>query len=432
MNDNLKKILFFAYFFPPLGGPGIQRPCKMIHYLKEKGWVCDVISVKNILFHSYDKEMISECEARHIYHTNSADLMSLFKRVNKNNDNKIKKIYFNTPEKIKKIIRNIFPIDDKIGWLPFAYFQALQVSREYKFDTVMATIGPYTSGIVAYLISKKIGVPLVIDYRDPWTLHPYLKFPTVIHKQISEFWEKKILIGAIVVTTSSKTMKKDLISKYGNNLIDKIHVMYNGWDEEDFKNIKVKKKKDKIYFYYIGNLYGNQTVKYFVKALEELNDENYLPKDIEITFIGNYYIETIQALKNSKIIDMVKVIHQVSHRKAIEFMLKSDVLLLFISSSKGKGVVAGKIFEYLRAKKEILAMIPTDGETAEILRAYNHNFICAMEDVNGIKKNFLSLYENIKIGRIQERRVNNEFSRKHQTFMFEKFLSKRLNEKEIK
>ena len=423
--NNLKRILFISYFFPPLGGPGVQRACKMIRYLKEKGWVTDVISIKDIIFHSYDKEMFLECNVRKVYRTSSLHPLYFLKRFQKSST-KRNNLYFRTPEKIKKFIRNIFPIDDKIGWLPFAYFKALQICKKNKYDVVIATVGPYTSGILAYLISQKIRIPVVIDYRDLWTLHPYLKFPTVFHRQLSEFWEQKILERAKIVTVASKTMKKDLAFKYGNSVKDKLHVMYNGWDERDFKNIKVAEKKDKVRFGYIGNFYGNQSVRYFVKALDELLEKDSLPKDIEITFVGNYYIETIHLLQNSKIAGLVKIIPQVSHRKAVEFMLNSDVLLLFVSSKKGRGVLTGKIFEYLYAKKEILAMIPPDGEAAEILQTRKYNFICAMEDVDGIKRNFLALYEYVKYGKICKRKINEEFSRKYQTFKFEEILSKNL------
>ena len=426
MNRNLKQLLFISYFFPPLGGPGVQRSCKMIRYLREKGWMTDVISVKDIVYHSYDEGMVWECKARSVYRTNSLHLLSFLKKIHKNYISQGSKLYFETPEKIKKIIRNIFLIDDKIGWLPFAFFKALQICHRNNYDLVMATMGPYTSGILAYLISQKIRIPLVIDYRDHWTLHPYLRFPTILHKELAEYWERKILKDAKVVTIASKTMKEDLTLKYGSTIKDKIHIMYNGWDERDFEHIKVEEKENKVRFRYVGNFYGNQSPKYFVQALDELFEEGSLPEDIEISFVGNYYIETIKILQKSNINNFIKVVAQVSHIKALEYMINSDVLILFISSYKGKGVLTGKIFEYIRTKKEILAMIPTEGEAAEILRKNNYSFICTMENINGIKKNFLSIYEYVKGGKTQERKVRNEFSRKHQTFEFEKFLSKRL------
>jgi len=426
----VKQILFISYFFPPLGGPGVQRACKMIRYLKEKGWVTDVISIKDIIFHSYDKEMFWECNVRKVYRTDSLHPMFFLKRFQKSSI-KRNNLYFRTPEKIKKLIRNIFPIDDKIGWLPFAYFKALQICKKNKYDVVIATIGPYTSGILAYLISQRIRIPVVIDYRDLWTLHPYLKFPTVFHRQLSEFWEQKILERAKIVTVASKTMKKDLAFKYGNCVKDKIYVMYNGWDARDFKNIKVAEKKDKVRFGYIGNFYGNQSVRYFVKALDELLEKNSLPRDIEITFVGNYYIETIRLLHNSKIVGLIKIVPQVSHRKAVEFMLNSDVLLLFVSSKKGRGVLTGKIFEYLYAKKEILAMIPPDGEAAEILRSYNHKYICAMEDNEKIKENFIDICKFVKSKKYNNQKIDNQYSRENQFNQFETFLLKRVFRDEI-
>jgi len=185
------RVLLFSYFYPPLGGPGIQRPCKMVYYFRQGGWDVDVISVKDIVFHSYDEDMQDECKENFLYRVKSWDLMSLLHQVKgSKKTSSDKKLYFQTPEKFKRIVREIFPIDEKIGWLPFAYKMGVYLCSQKQYDAVIATIGPFTSAIVAYLVSKRAGVPLVVDYRDAWTLHPYIRFLTIFHKGIAQSWRK--------------------------------------------------------------------------------------------------------------------------------------------------------------------------------------------------------------------------------------------------
>ena len=149
----MKRLLLIAYFYPPLGGPGVQRPAKLVKYLERLDVSTDVITVKDIVFHSTDNKLLKEDKAHNIIRTSSFDLMSILKKISNPKTNKA--VYFKTPEKYKKIIRNIFPIDDKIGWLPFVMKAGKELFKENKYDAVMATMGPYTSGIAAYKLAKK-------------------------------------------------------------------------------------------------------------------------------------------------------------------------------------------------------------------------------------------------------------------------------------
>ncbi len=419
----MKKILLIAYFYPPLGGPGVQRPSKLVKYLHEFGVSTDVITVRDIVFHSKDNKLLTEDKAHKIVRTSSLDLMSILKKISKPKTNKT--VYFGTPEKYKKIIRNIFPIDDKIGWLPFVINAGKKLIKKNNYDAIMATMGPYTSGVAAYKLAKINKLNLVVDYRDHWTLNPYITFFSKFHRSLAVRWEKKILQYASVITVVSKTMKNDLISEFGEKLENKIEVVYNGWDADDFSNFVINKKK-KITIKYIGNFYGHRNLKYFIKALELLHSQNKLPENIIIEFTGNYYSETIDHITRSKVSHIIKVNPQIEHNDAIKSLMNCDALLLYISSYKGNGVLTGKLFEYLRSGKEILAMVPPTGEAAEILKQNRHDLICEMENVEFIAKNFLKLMKILNESS-KERKINLEFSRENQTNKFLNFVEKSIN-----
>ncbi len=418
----MKKLLLIAYFYPPLGGPGVQRPSKLVKYLDNLGVLTDVITVKNIVFHSTDDNLLREDKAHRIIRVKSSDPMSILRKFTKPKVNAT--VYFKTPEKFKRIIRNIFPIDDKIGWLPFVLMAGKKLIYKNKYDSIMATMGPYTSGVAAYKLSKKYNLPLLIDYRDHWTLNPYIIYFSKFHKLLSEKWEKKILDFATAITVVSEKMKNELISKFGSELASKIEVMYNGWDEEDFSNTIVH-KKERLRIKYIGNFYGHRTPKYFIKALELLNSRNQLPENILIEFTGNYYSETIEYISNSKVYHFIKIKPQVEHKDAIKSLMNCDALLLFIASHKGNGVLTGKLFEYIRSGKEILAMVPPNGEAAQILRQNQHNMICEMENVEMIAQNFLNLLETLKTGNCR-RQIPIDYNRENQTKKFLHFVENKL------
>ena len=418
----MKRLLLIAYFYPPLGGPGVQRPAKLVKYLDKFGVSTDVITVKDIVFHSTDNKLLKEDKAHQIIRTSSFDLMSILKKITKPKTNKA--VYFKTPEKYKKIIRNVFPIDDKIGWLPFVLKAGEKLFKKNNYDAVMATMGPYTSGIAAYKLAKKHKLPLIIDYRDHWTLNPYITFFSKLHKMHSRKWEKKILQFALVITVVSKTMRDDLTAEFGSELRSKIKVVYNGWDADDFSNFVIW-KNEKLSIKYIGNFYGHRSLKYLIEALELLLSRGQLSDALLFEFTGNYYAETVDYIVNSKVAHLIKTNTQIEHKEAIKSLMNCDALLLFIASHKGKGVLTGKLFEYLRSGKDILAMVPPEGEAAEILRQNKHNLICEMEDVEKIAENFLKLIKVIN-KKNKEHKNNFEYSRENQTQEFLNFVEDRL------
>ena len=381
-----KRILFIAYFYPPLGGPGVQRPLKTIKYLKNYGWEIDVLSVKDIQFHSFDYTLLEESKADNIYYTHSLDIMSLYKKLipNKKKD----ELYYNTPEKIKRVIRGLFPIDDKIGWFPFAYKKGLSLLKKKKYDCIFATIGPFTSGVLAYHLSKKAKIPYFVDYRDLWTLHSYTQYKLKFLFTHARNYESNILQSAQGVFITGNKMREKLIAHFGEELRDKIEVVYNGFDEDDFLSPRhqgTEPKQKTILIRYVGNIYAHQNLYFFITTLEQMEKHKEIPENVRFEFIGNYYIETLNLLKSEVLSPYISIIPQVEHHVAVNFMQTADLLLLFLSSNEGESTIPGKIFEYIRVNKHILAMIPENGEPAQILKSLGHKYICNMEDTQKIR-----------------------------------------------
>lgn len=383
------RVLFIAYFYPPIGGPAVQRPLKLIKYLNQNNYKVDVLTVKDIQFHSIDDKLMQESQAEHIYRSVSYDPMAMLKRLSPNqkkNDN----IYFNTNEKTKKFIRKLFLIDDKLAWYLPAYRLGKKLLKQKQYDYIIATMGPYTSGLIAYNLSKLSGIPLIIDYRDHWTLNTNPTNPSRFNMFISTFLEKKMLYHSELVVCVGQQMRDELCNCFGKALADKMIVMYNGFEESDFKQSN-KIPNDKITIRYVGNFYGHRTVGYFISAIKELLAEGYDLSKLSIEFIGNYYKETRDALLDLGLNNLVKIIPQVTHDLAVEKINQADVLLVFIANKDGKGVLTGKLFEYLRSGSMILPMIPTDGEAADILKTLGYDKLCAEDDISQIKEYLMQI-----------------------------------------
>jgi len=414
-----RRLLLFSYLYPPLGGPGVQRPCKLVKHLKTEGWHTDVVAVGDIVHHSREPQMLRECAHDTLTRTPSLDPMYLLRRLRGRKAQK--HIYFNTPESRKRLVRGIFPIEDKIGWLPFAVAAGLRLAARRRPDVVAAVIGPYTAAIAAYYVARLRRLPLVVDYRDQWTLYPWERYLTPLHRRLAEYWERRILRAAARVTIIGETYRDELCARFGEELRGKIDVVYNGWDEQDFAGVEPLPAEG-TQVSYVGNFNANRTPRYFLDALRLLRQRGELPADITVTFTGNSFLEARELMNAPDLADIVRAEPQVNHREAVRRELGASLLLLFIPTPMGEGVLTGKLFEYLRAGRPILAMVPPQGEAARILRSAGHTFICAMEDTASIVE---LLPQALQAAR-QPGAADDTYSRAAQTKHFAQALEKAL------
>lgn len=386
-----RSILLIAYFYPPLGGPAVQRPAKTVKYLTKSGWDVDVITIKDIVYHSTDESLNNECTHRNIIRTASFDLMYLLNLIKKITHLNSDKLYFHTSQSKKNLIRRLFPIDEKIGWVPYIIKAGIKAIKENRYNYIFVTCGPFSSSIAASYLARRFNIPLIVDYRDHWTLNNTVIQPgTWIFKRIQHL-EQKLLNRARLVLTATGYMKTDLAARFGQHLNDKILPFYNGWDEADFTDkIRQRKQDGKIRISYIGTLYGERPIKYFINALNAIKKEQ---PDIEpeLWMVGNFYPETVKEIKDSGFLQQTTFIKQQSHSDAIQLMIDSDILLLIIGGKKNKWILTGKLFEYLRSRRPIITLAPKDSEAGRILNKSGHTHICEINQSAEIKAALESL-----------------------------------------
>lgn len=420
----MPRLLLFSYFYPPLGGPAVQRPLKMIKYLSTHNWQIDVISTDDVFYHSRDEELVREDRAEKVIRVRSEEPMALLNRIDRKRQGWGSAVYFRTPEFLKSLIRRSYFIDDKHAWLKPAVAAALNLCRENRYAAVMATLGPFTAGVAAYKVSRYWKIPLIIDYRDHWNLNPYISYLTSIHRGLARAWEKRLLRAASLITVVGEKMGEELVQSY-RIPSTRLQVMYNGWDEDDFRDLQPGETNgESRVFSYIGNFYGQRTPRYFLKAILELRQEKKLPAGLKLLFVGNFYRETQHLLQDPFLSDILTIIPQTGHQQALAMMADSDVLLLFIASHRENSVLTGKLFEYLRSGKNILAMVPPQGEAARILRRLGHNYLCPMEDVAAVKDKILQIWADLESGRTGNYQIDPHYSRENQT----RELAERLNQ----
>ena len=387
-----KRVLYLSYFYPPLGGPAVLRNLKTVKYLSRAGFEIDVITVADLEYLYRDETLTSQQSERRLFRTRSADPMALLKKLRPASSDEASRIYMNTPEKAKLMIRRLWPIDNKIGWLPFLLQTGRKALRENEYDLIYISLGPFSSGLGAYWLSKESGLPLVLDMRDYWTLlGDYELQGFGWQRRLSRHWEARLYRHASLIVTATQGIGEDICEAFGAGLQSKCLTVYNGWDEEDFEGLDAIHPGQGFELAYFGNIYARRSLGKFYAAVSSLRGEGILPTNTRIKLYGNFFRETVEEAQSSGVSDLVEFVPQLGHREAIRAMLSSHVLLLTLNSSGPRGTLSSKIFEYLRAGRPILAMVPAHKEAASLLRDCGQNYICAMESESSIRQALMRL-----------------------------------------
>ncbi|MCF7919138.1 MAG: glycosyltransferase [Candidatus Cloacimonetes bacterium] len=394
---NNYRVLVISYFFPPLSGPGVMRAFNFVKNLGRFGWEPIVLTVKDIEYVARDEKLLEELAGIAIYRSGSLDPMRLLHLWRKRMGGR--DIYQEAGAVMKKLGRDIFPIDSKLGWLFFAQPLAKRLCRIHNIKIIIATMSPYSSGVLAYLTAKATGLPYVLDYRDLWRGKPDITYGSRWHKKLSVFWEKKLIAKAAAVIQVTQRSAELFLNIYPQCSSEKVKVIFNGYDAEQFAAV-ARNSEPEIKFTFAGHFYGGQSPQLFLKAVQNLYDSGDLPAGVKFSFAGNYTAAIEHYFTDAPYLERLPYL---KYQDYIKKLVDSDVLLLFISNNNSDMIIAQKLFDYLAARHPILAMVPEQGETAEIIRKYKAGIICNPDSLESIRNGISEMLAIITKGEVEQK-----------------------------
>lgn len=369
-----KKVLIVSYYWPPSGGAGVQRWLKLSKFLTEQGVKCNVITVdpEKSSYPTFDASLEEEVHKDiTVYKTSSFEITNWYKSLAgkkntptagfSNVDNK------NWKQKLVNSIRsNFFIPDPRIGWNKYAYRKAAEVIQKEKINTVITTSPPHSTQMVGLKLKKRGLVNnWIVDFRDPWTdiyYYPLLQHSALSHL-INKKKEKAVIEAADKILTVSSGLIEGFRSKTATNIEEKFIELPNGYDPDDFVGL-AKDKNEEFTIVYTGTMSDIYEPQLFFEVLDQIFFEQILPYQIKI--IGSFS----QKIKDqiSKLNLKVQYIDTVPHSEINKYQMQADLLLLVIpNTEQSKGILTGKLFEYLATENTIINLGPADGDAAEII-----------------------------------------------------------------
>ena len=420
-NNNSNKLLIITYYWPPAGGPGVQRWLKFVKYLPDFDVQPIVYVPENPTYPIVDSNLVSEVSDKAIIlKTPIFEPYQLASFLSKNKTKKIssgiipnqKKQSF--LEKLMLWVRgNLFIPDARVFWVKPSVAYLENYIRDNGIDTIITSGPPHSLHLIGLELKQKMNLKWLADFRDPWTTIGYHKslrlsqYAAKKHKQL----ESQVLNSADTIIVTSKTTK----TEFQALTTKPIEVITNGFDVE-----KVDKQilDTKFSLAHIGSFLSERNPKILWESLVELCTE--IPdfkSHLEIKLIGAISQEVLETIEQFGLNLYLNNLGYVSHAEAVAHQRKSQVLLLIeINSEETKSILPGKLFEYMVSERPIVAIGPKDSDFAEIITNTNTGVFFEYSEKAKLKQTIHEYYNQFLEAKLKSHAVRlQQYSRKNLT-----------------
>ena len=428
-----KKILIITYYWPPSGGPGVQRWLKFVKYLPEFGWKPTIFIPENpsypILDETLEKEVSKDLEIIKTKIWEPYQIAEFFGKDNK----KFKAGQFDVGKnqswksRLSIWVRgNFFIPDARVFWVKPSVEFLKKYLKENHFDAFVTTGPPHSLHLIGLELKKEFpNFKWIADFRDPWTeisYYKHLKLTKSSDKKHRDL-EQQVFKTADITLATSFTDAENFRKKGANSFC-----ITNGFDEDASTPLSMTRQnpqthtrsnaQTKFTLSYIGVLEQLRNPEILWKVLGELIKENKNFKDdFELKFVGRIDDKILEKIENSELKNSVKNLGYLSHSAANAEMRNSDLLLITnFPNETSKGIIPGKIFEYLQTGNQILSFGPKDGDVKKILEETNAGKHFSYDDSEPLKSFILEKYQDWNNGNLSSQTKNiDQFYRKNLT-----------------
>ena len=376
----MNKLLVIAYYFPPLGGAGVQRTLKFVKYLPLSDWRSIILTARQIPTGPRDFGLLNEIPPGTVIEKASALLFP----------SKI-------PWRVKNFITRWFLIvDEYLGWLPFAVQAGRKIIQTHKPEAIYSTSAPATDHLVAMTLAWRTNLPWIADFRDPWVGNFMHKPVTLLHDWYVKKLEKQVVTRANIVIANTEPNRQALIARYPHIASSRFVTIPNGFDPADFLELAAPQNDNRRFtLVYTGTFYGKERrLKPLLSAIELCIKRGAFSNDqIILKLVGNIGKIAEEEARQSEF-NNIEFLGYLSHRQTLEQMLAADACVLVVGSGAGsEGVYPAKIFEYLAAEKPVLCLADA-GIAADLIRSANAGVVASPEDPISISSALLQLYND--------------------------------------
>lgn len=415
----MKKVLIISYYWPPSGGAGVQRWLKFVKYLPQFGIQPHVYTPENPEAPAQDHSLAADIpDEAVIVKQPIFEPYGLYKKFTGNKKNVNAGFLSEDKDSRKKISEklsiwvrgNLFIPDARKFWVkPSIKFLKEYIQKE-EIDLIISTGPPHSMHLIALGLKKVLDIKWIADFRDPWTNIDFYKdlMLTPSSDRKHHKLEREVLQRADEVITIGKTMALEFSKVRGGD----VGVITNGFDADDFE--KTPRLDDSHFvIVHVGSINADRNHDIFWQGLKELSDENgEFGRLLKIKFIGKLDYSVKESVAQYGLNEKFEHIQYIPHNQVKDHLLQSDLLYLPLNNTpNAKGILSGKLFEYLAAGKPIIGVGHSEGDAAEVLEETQAGIIAEFGDIESLKSFILTAYNDRALAKNIDLSLRNKYSR---------------------
>jgi glycosyltransferase involved in cell wall biosynthesis len=401
----MRTVLMITYYFPPAGGPGVQRMLKFAKYLPDFGWTPAVLTVReDAAYPVRDPSLARDIPpGTRVCRTGITEFYRLYRRVAGTEaplEGNRKSEHEGGIARVLRLARaGLFVPDGRIGWVPHALGPGTRFSSEVGAMAIVSSGPPFTANLIGGLISRRTHLPWVQDLRDPWTRAPFYPDRPPLIRRLDERLEHWTLRHADRTVAVNRGILEDFRARYSDLSPERLVTIPNGFDPADFEGVP-RVHPEKLTLVHTGTIHASRDPAALRAALADLvREEEGFAAGFEIIFAGRPDGAVAEAFRAPPFDRITRFLGYVEHGVSLRLLRAADICLLLIGDEpQARGMLTGKIFEYLGSGTPILAIAPTDGEAAETISRCRCGWTHAPDDVAGLRERIRDLWRRRRAG----------------------------------
>ncbi|MBN2813185.1 MAG: glycosyltransferase family 4 protein [Bacteroidales bacterium] len=427
----MRKALIITYYWPPSGGSAVLRWLKFAKYLREFGWEPVIYTPENPEAQEIDESLLKDIpEGMEILKTRIVEPYGMYKWLTGKKKHERIAVALISEKKQAGILSrlflwirsNLFIPDPRVGWVNPSVRNLSRYLKDNPVDVVITTGPPQSMHLIGLKLKNKLGVKWVADFRDPWTNVDFYRelLLTKYADSRQKMLEKSVLENADQVISVSPGMTAEFISMGVKN----VTTITNGFDTPTA--IPEAPGNGKFTLVHLGSMPKSRNPENLWQVLSQLTqqDERFA-QSLEIKLIGKIDQSITESLEQLQLLRYVARESFVPHEQTYSILAEAAVLLLCINNTpNAKGILTNKFFEYLSAKRPIVAIGPRDGDAATILDETQAGKIFSYDDTVILKNHLVALFDLYSQGKLQVSGSGIEkYSRKNLTHQLSELLN---------
>ncbi|MFN2627315.1 MAG: glycosyltransferase [Gaiellaceae bacterium] len=386
------KVLLVTMYFPPAGGGGVQRPLKFASHLPALGIETHVLAPNDPKWLHEDSELALPTQAW-VHRARYLGPRGLKPAEVLHGKEGLER----RRAQAALLGRRLLVPDENVSWNLTAVPTAIRIARREGIDAVLTTSPPNSVHLIGAAVQAATGAKWVADLRDSIAAHPHRRSESLAvraKETTSAGIARLVASRADAIVAAAEAIAEEARGLEPNG---RVLTIANGCDFDDFAGLPYR-RGDCFRLTHAGSFFGKRDPRPFLAALAESGLE-----DVTVRFVGDFRSSDREFVQSLDLAAHVELVPYVPRRESLRLQRDSEALLLLIpeAGGRGRGVLSGKVFEYLAAERPILAAVPPDGAAARLIRETGAGVVAASEDTGALRAALEGLHARWRAGELE-------------------------------